>query len=149
MHEFRRYVQEQMDARNWTQSDVANAGGFDRQVVYSIVHDTRDVLPSKPKAATVNGLAKAFGVSRETVLAHVAIAMGLPTELKRADVTDVSDDELIRELSRRLKGAGSAGRDTTDHPPTSQGTPGETNEGEKTLRLGDYRKATRRPTLLD
>lgn len=135
MHELRRYVQEEMDKRNWTQSDVANAGKFDRQVVNAIVRDKRDVLPRIPAPATIDGLSRAFGVSKDTILSRVAQAMGLPVEVRITDISAASNDELLIELQRRLKDVSHDLSDQNDsHPPTppQPRAPGEADESQKT-----------------
>lgn len=113
MHEYRRFVEREMNARGWNSSDVARAGDLNRQVVHSIIKDTRERIPQVPDDRTVTGLAKAFSVSVEVVLAHVALAMGLPVSIERADVSAVSDDELIHEIARRLKAGEQGERDTS------------------------------------
>ena len=112
MHEYRRFVQREMDARNWNQNDVARHAGLNRQTIHAILTDTRELLTQVPSDKTIDGLAAAFTVSRETVLAHVALAMGLPVKLERADVSEVSNDELIREMARRLKAGDGRGEAT-------------------------------------
>lgn len=52
---------------------------------------------------SIDGLADAFGISREKILTRVAAAMGLPVTSFDADLSAATDDELIRELTVRLK----------------------------------------------
>lgn len=103
MHEYQRFVQREMNARNWNQNDVARHAGLNRQTISAIMKDEREKLNQLPDSKTIDGLARAFTVSREVVLAHVALAMGLPVKLERADVSTASNDELVSELARRLK----------------------------------------------
>ena len=103
MHEYRRFVQREMDKRGWNPNQTAHYAGLNRQTVYDLVQDTRDVLPRVPSDKTVNGLAKAFGVGREVILAHVAQAMGLPTSVTRADAAELSDVDLLDEVRKRME----------------------------------------------
>lgn len=102
MHEYRRFVQREMDKRGWNPNQTAQYAGLNRQTVYDIVQDTRDVLPRVPSEKTISGLAKAFGVGREVILAHVAQAMGLPTTVTRADAAELSDTDLLAEVRKRM-----------------------------------------------
>lgn len=129
MHEYSRYVKSEMDKRKWNQNDLAKKAGLTRQVVSAIVTDNRERLTNIPSDKTMDGLAKAFGVDPTVVRANVALAMGLPVEVKRANTSDISDSDLIMELSRRLEKA------RNDSPPLiaqEPGTPRETNQDEKT-----------------
>lgn len=101
MHEYSRHVKSEMDKRKWNQNDLAKKAGLTRQVVSAIVTDNRERLTNIPSDKTMDGLAKAFGVDPTVIRASVALAMGLPVEVKRASTSDISDSELIMELSRR------------------------------------------------
>lgn len=118
MHEYRRFVEREMDKRQWNPNQVAQHAGLQRQTVYDIVQDTREVLPRPPAPKTVDGLSSAFGVGREKILAAVAEAMGLPVKIVRADVSAATNDELMRELSRRLNEK--AGDGDGEATPTSR-----------------------------
>lgn len=129
MHEYSRYVKSEMDKRKWNQNDLAKKAGLTRHVVSAIVTDNRERLINIPSDKTMDGPAKAFVVDPTVIRASVALAMGLPVEVKRASTSDISDSELIMELSRRLEKA------RNDSPPSStqeQGTPGKTNQNQKT-----------------
>lgn len=103
MHEYRRFVEAEMTARGWNANRLSEYAGLNRQTVYNIVKDDRDRLTQIPKAETIDGLAKAFSISREKILTRVAAAMGLPVTSFDADLSAATDDELIRELTVRLK----------------------------------------------
>lgn len=114
MHDYRRFVEREMSKRQWNANQVAQHAGLQRQTVYDIVQDTREVLPRPPAKKTIDGLSQAFGVSREKILAAVAVSMGLPVQIVRADVSTATNDELMNELSRRLSekaGDGNVDRD--------------------------------------
>lgn len=104
MHAYRLYVQTQMDERGWDRPELARRSGLSRQQVHRILTDDRDRLPERPDSTTVAALAKAFGGNSERVLwIVIAQAMGLPVlEQRIGDAALLSDDELIRELQRRL-----------------------------------------------
>lgn len=121
MHEYRRYVEREMNARHWTQADLARAAGLDRQIINSITRDTRETLPGVPRMTTVHGLARAFSVKPEVVLAHVALAMGLPVSVEQADVADLSDADLLLEVRRRME-ARHDRQDDTEPGPEAGGT---------------------------
>ena len=112
MHAYSRYVKREMELRDWNQNELAKRAGLSRQVVSSIVNDARGRLTQVPDDKTLDGLATAFRVKPEVVRAYVALAMGLPVSVERADVTAVSDNELIQEIARRLK-AGESGATST------------------------------------
>ncbi|MDN5585875.1 MAG: helix-turn-helix transcriptional regulator [Brevibacterium sp.] len=118
MHEYRRFVEREMDKRQWNPNQVAQHAGLNRQTVYDIVQDTRESLNRIPSEKTISGLASAFGVGREKILAAVAEAMGLPIQIVRADVSAATNDELMSELSRRLREK--AGDGDAEATPTSR-----------------------------
>lgn len=151
MHEYSRYVKSEMDKRKWNQNDLAKKAGLTRQVVSAIVTDNRERLTNIPSDKTMDGLAKAFGVDPAVIRANVALAMGLPVEVKRASTSDISDSELIMELSRRLEKARNDSSPSTTQEP---GASGEAVEVEKTPeppldRLGYSLAATTGQRALD
>ena len=103
MHEYRRFVQEQMDLRRMRPADVERAGGPSRQVLSKLLNDNRDSLDRRPDNATVTALAKAFRIDVEHVLASVARAMGLPTSVTIAGLEAASNEELLGEIRRRME----------------------------------------------
>ncbi len=127
MHAYSRYVKREMDSRHWNQNELAKRAGLTRQVVSNIVKDTRERLTQVPDDKTITGLAKAFAVNPDVVRAQVALAMGLPVNVVRAEIDTVSDAELVTELARRLK---VAAHDTDNVTPLSahprEGTATET-----------------------
>lgn len=105
MHAYRKLVEQEMTAKGWGQSDLAKRAGLDRQVVHRIVKDERDRLKDPPHASTVEGLANAFDLPDTAVWSAVAEAMGLPRTAAPSiihEVTGVSNEELIKELARRM-----------------------------------------------
>lgn len=108
MHALRKYVQEQMDDRGWRPADLVTASGISKQVISGLLADPRDHIDRMPSEKTIAGLCRAFSVPRQVLLAVVGEAMGLPISrpVEVADASRVSNDELIRELARRLQKAG-------------------------------------------
>lgn len=108
MHALRKFVQDQMDTRNWRAADLAARSGISKQVISGLLTDDRDTVDRMPTEKTIAGLCKAFSVSRDAVLAVVGEAMGLPVGRPTViyDASRVPNDELIRELARRLGEAG-------------------------------------------
>lgn len=102
MNEYQRFIQDELDRRNWRPADVEKHGGPTRQVMSNILNDKRKVLVQRPKQETIEGLATAFRVPVETVLAHVARAMGFPVTIAEANLDDVSDDDLLDQIRKRM-----------------------------------------------
>lgn len=113
MNEYRRFVQNEIDRRGWSQADVERNGGPSRQVVNSILKDDRPELVSRPKQETVEKLAVAFDTSVDVVLAHVAMAMGLPVTIEAASLENVSDDDLLDQIRKRMQRGSSQHADNT------------------------------------
>ena len=107
MHAYRRFVQTEMDKRGWTAADLQRSSGLTKQNLSRLLRDEREQLQQRPDAETVHSLARAFGVSDELVLSHVAEAMGLPTNrVEVAAAADLSNEELLRILAERLNRGG-------------------------------------------
>lgn len=104
MHALRKFVQDQMDARNWRAADLVARSGISKQVISGLLSDDRETVDRMPTEKTIAGLCKAFSVSRDAMLAVVGEAMGLPVARPTViyDASRVPNDELIRELARRL-----------------------------------------------
>lgn len=111
MHAYRKLIQDEMDARQWQASDLARVSGVSKQVLSNILGDTREQLVQRPTDATVNGLARAFGLNPDAILAAVGEAMGLPVSRPVViyDAARVSDDDLLRVLGERLRAAKDGG----------------------------------------
>lgn len=111
MHAYRAFIQAEMDRRGWKAADLATKSGVSKQVISTALRDSRDQLRMMPSKATVQGLARAFDVPDVVVLQKIAEAMGLPAGERVVvyDPAGVPDDELVREVARRLR-ASTAGR---------------------------------------
>jgi len=109
MNEYQRFIQDELDRRNWRPADIEKHGGPSRQVVSSILNDKRQVLVQRPKQETIEGLATAFRIPTDTVLGHVAKAMGFPVEITAASLDDVADEDLLDQIRKRMK------RESSEH----------------------------------
>lgn len=114
MNEYQRFIQDELDKRNWRPADIENRGGPSRQLISKILNSKREVLDQRPKQETVEGLAKVFGISADVVLAHIAKAMGFPLSLEKADLHNASDDDLLEEIRKRMN------RESSEHDTANQ-----------------------------
>lgn len=107
MHALRRFLEDGLERRGWSQATLAREAGLSKQVVNGIVGDERTRLDRMPQDKTVDGLARAFEVDRGVVLTVIAQAMGLPVSepVVVHDASGVADSDLLRELARRLDSA--------------------------------------------
>lgn len=152
MHALRMFVQERMDARGWRPADLVTASGINKQVVSGLLTDDRDSIDRMPSERTIAGLCRAFSVDRDTVLAVIGEAMGLPVTRPVVvyDASHVPNDELIRELAKRLGEAGGEHDQRSAPITTSRGAPGadrdiESAEGASLAESGQlYTMAGRR-----
>lgn len=85
MHEYRRFVQTELDARGWRQAELVRRSGLSRQLVSSILRDNRDYLGQMPDAETIEGLALGFDVPAETVRTAAARSL-VDYRAARADI---------------------------------------------------------------
>ena len=130
MHAYRLFVQNEMDKRGWTAADLSRASGLSRQNLSRILNDHRPVLQRRPEPATVQGLARGFGLDEEIVLRSIAEAMGFRLDpVPAQDASALSNEELLRILAERLGERGSNGQQDAarmDREPQPDGiTPGE------------------------
>ena len=65
MHEYRRLIQSEMDARGWSVSELARRAGMHRQTVNKIIKDTRSHISQMPDDATIERISGAFGIPAE------------------------------------------------------------------------------------
>ncbi len=129
MHELGRYLQRKLDDNGWTVSELIRRTGLSRQTVYNLINDTREHMDQTPQRKTVNGLAKALGVSPIEILTVSAQALGVPVEALPPEnsLSTASDQQILMELAARLsrsKGQGSdeASNDPDSGPPPNSGT---------------------------
>ena len=115
MHALQRLLRDGLARRGWNQADLARESGLSKQVVSKLLRDDRAPVARVLRDKTVDGLARALQVDAGVVRAAIAEEMGLPGGEVQVvyDARGVADDDLIRELARRL-GAASAVRATGD-----------------------------------
>jgi len=75
VHEYRRFVQDELDARGWKPAELARQSGLRRQLVWKILHDNRPTLGQMPDESTIEGIARGFGIPVDRV--RIAAARSL------------------------------------------------------------------------
>lgn len=109
MHEFKRFIQQQLDARGWKQADLVRASGLSRSHVSKLMRDNREHLGQMPEADTLAGLARGFTIPEEIVRTAASRALvgyeddGHPIQF---DLTEVTTDALLQEVRRRIESTG-------------------------------------------
>lgn len=106
MHELRRFIEQEMARKQMHRPvDLVKASGLSKQLVGSLLSDTRDRLGEMPEPKTIEGLARAFSVPADAVRVVAAQALGIQVNspVLVASARDVSDEDLLRELSTRLR----------------------------------------------
>lgn len=120
MHEFRRFIQAELDARGWIQADLVRRSGLSRAHVSKLVNDPRPALGQMPDESTLEGLAQGFGVNVDVVRTAASRALagyvdgGDPITV---ELEDVSTDALLHELRRRIEATEERRRHDTDTAP--------------------------------
>ena len=108
MHEYRRFVQDELDARGWKPAELARQSGLRRQLVWKILHDNRPTLGQMPDESTIEGIARGFGIPVDRVRIAAARSLrgyeddGAPLS---NDLSAVSNDVLLTEIRRRFEAA--------------------------------------------
>lgn len=116
MHDYRRLVQETMDAKGLRPAEVARLTGLSRQTLSKLLNDDREVLTQRPDLQTAEALAEGLGLRVEVVLAAIASSMGLPVKVSVAGLQEATDDQLLAEVRRRMRAAHDEHDDEHDHP---------------------------------
>jgi hypothetical protein len=124
VHEFRRFIEAEMDIRGWDRPRLQAETGLSRAHVHKLLTDKRESLGRMPDEKTLQGLAKPFGYEKVRTAAARSLARysddgsSLKTEL-----TAVATDALLKEIRRRINAAASARPGVIDHtelyPPAS------------------------------
>lgn len=104
-HALSNFIREEMLRRDLRNVDVEKASGLSRQLVSKLVTDQRETLTRLPERATLEGIALAFRVPLEFILAKAVESLGLGFTAGDfvSSVQTASDRELLGELERRLR----------------------------------------------
>jgi transcriptional regulator with XRE-family HTH domain len=108
VHEYRRFVQGELDARGWKQAELVKRSGLSRQLVSKLLSDNRPYLGQMPEESTLEGIARGFSMSVERVRFAAARSLAgyeddghpIATDLSHVDI-----DALLGEVRRRVLGS--------------------------------------------
>ncbi|MGZ9830197.1 helix-turn-helix domain-containing protein [Tsukamurella ocularis] len=134
MHEYRRFIQAQLDERGWRPADLARKSGLSKQLISDVLKDDRDHLGRMPNPSTISALARGFGIAEETVRAAAARSLVDYSDDGTAltiTLGEVSTDALLNEIRRRIDHADLS--PAAAAPATSEDTQDEAREGQKTV----------------
>lgn len=112
VHEYRRFVQAELDARGWVPADLVRRSGLNRQLVWKILHDDREHLGQMPDDETMQAIADGFKIDVSRVRTAAARSLRGYTDSGHPISTDLSGvdiDILLAEIRRRVVSE-SAGR---------------------------------------
>ena len=127
MHEFKRFIQQQLDARGWKQADLVRKSGLSKQHVSNMLRDTREHLGQMPDERTIRALADGFQIPAEVVRTAASRALagysdeGQPLHV---DIHQVPLDTLLNEIRRRFEEIGErhgTGTEEEQEPRTQKG----------------------------
>ena len=96
-HKFKTWLQNEMNKRHWSQSDLARSAGLNRAVINKLLNG-----PSTPSHATLRGISRAFKVPFETVYRHAGLLPEIPDH-----------ESFIQEATHLLREIKSPQRKTT------------------------------------
>nr|WP_046285135.1 helix-turn-helix transcriptional regulator [Mycobacterium sp. UM_NZ2] len=99
MHEYRRFVQTELDNRGWTAGGLARKAGMHRQTISKILKDEREHLGQMPDDSTLEGIAKGFGIPVEPVRLAAARSLAGYVERPPRDVPPTLDPSTLPPLS--------------------------------------------------
>lgn len=103
------YIRAEMARRNWTLTDLTKGTGLDESDLMPVL--SKDWLADWPSSQVIDALARALHVPARELVLRAAEACGLSVEEEAAGagLADASNEELMRELRRRLALGASAG----------------------------------------
>jgi transcriptional regulator with XRE-family HTH domain len=103
------FVRAEMDLRSWTLTDLTRGTGLDESDLMPIL--SKDWLADWPSSQVIDALARALHVPARELVLRAAEACGLSVEEEGqvAGLADSSNEDLMRELRRRLALGASAG----------------------------------------
>lgn len=153
MHEFRRFIQKQLDDQGLRQADLATRSGLTRSHVSKLMRDHREHLGQMPDSETIDALARGFGVPAERVRTAAARSLarysddGSPITI---ELGEIPTDALLNELKRRIEASESGADDEqVTQPRTQESSPEHGGTGSSSGKPGapiaadpsDFRKA--------
>jgi transcriptional regulator with XRE-family HTH domain len=103
------YVRAEMADREWALSDLTRGTGLDESDLMPIL--SKDWLADWPSSQVIDALARALHVPARELVLRAAEACGLSVDLEASadGLADASNEQLMRELRRRLALGASAG----------------------------------------
>ena len=105
VHEYRRFIQSELDARGWDAAELVRRSGLRRQLVWKILHDDRDTLGQLPDRTTLDALAHGLSIPVERLRVAATRSLdgydsgGIPVA---HDVKEFPTEVLLEELRRRI-----------------------------------------------
>ncbi|WP_032368545.1 helix-turn-helix domain-containing protein [Rhodococcoides fascians] len=140
MHEFKRFIQKQLDDQGLRQADLVTRSGLTRSHISKLMRDQRDHLGQMPDKETLEALAKGFGIPVERVRTAAARSLvgyvddGLPISL---ELGEVPTDALLNELKRRIEASNKgASYDEITQSRTQEGSQEHGGAGRSARRTG-------------
>jgi transcriptional regulator with XRE-family HTH domain/predicted GIY-YIG superfamily endonuclease len=102
-HPYRSLIQKELAARCWRQSDLARASGLHRALISKILADRRPRLGQMPDDATIQGIAKGFGLPADKVRKAAAESLiGYLADYHEDPLEQYSTDYLLDVIRRRF-----------------------------------------------
>lgn len=124
MHEYRRLVRRELDARGWKAAELEKRSGLSRQLISKLLSDKRSHLGQMPEDSTMERIAHGFGIPVERVRLAAARSLaryeddGAPLA---TDLRGMSIDVLLTEIRRRVVAASVDGSEPLAPPPHFEG----------------------------
>lgn len=109
VHEYRRFIQSELDARGWDAAELVRRSGLRRQLIWKILHDDRKSLGQLPDRATLDAIAHGLSIPVERLRVAATRSLdgydsgGIPVT---HDVKEVPTEVLLEELRRRIPASG-------------------------------------------
>jgi ribosomal protein L12E/L44/L45/RPP1/RPP2 len=138
VHEYRRFVQHELDQRGWKPAELEHRSGLDRQLIWKILHDKRDQLGRMPNESTMEKIALGFGIPVERVRTAAARALRGYVDDGGPLITaldDVSIDALLEEIRRRVVAADTRPGDPAAEEPEQRA--GRQQDGDQPRKTDD------------
>lgn len=103
-HALAAFIRERTDDNRWRNADLVRESGLSRQVVSKYLNDKRETITKLPEKATMEGFAKAFGVSVDFLIGKgiESLGLGYTSGDFVNSVATARDQDLLAEIGRRL-----------------------------------------------